>query len=517
MVANFPVPQKDELLSSVLARFVARQGIESHKVALDMLFGDRKVVTSALFQGRINLLLERVRHIWNTSAKEVVYQHSMLPLFAPFLPPKQVTKTIEDVSFKKGNTVSLRIGMNASLLNWRDNYMFCPLCWALEKRELGFVYWHRSHQAPGVTCCSIHNCQLVDSDKSMQHKQRHAFVMPKVEENQWMPITKMEPYSKEVLLSQLVEKLFELPGDSTLLKGLSSDKWSAFYASYVQQQGLLNGRCIDHKRIERRVMAYWGKDWLKQNGLFFEGESSWLRRIFQKHRRGFSYLQHFVVWLAIEQRSMDIFARLNGVKSMQKKQKKIKSSSTDKDAQEIRGLWWGLRKKMPKASLKILRETQEGARLYTWLYRHDKTWLNQNKPEKVANYVNSRVDWQARDRKLVRQLMVVMLSQELSLEGPRKSRCWYANVLGVKSMLEKHLNKLPKVSLFFSKYAESVEEYQCRRLARVLADLVLQNKQLIPICEVEKYAGLSEQRNTTAARRILSESVSAWQVSQVIS
>jgi hypothetical protein len=133
------------------------------------------------------------------------------------------------------------------------------------------------------------------------------------------------------------------------------------------------------------------------------------------------------------------------------------------------------------------------------------------------NYVNSRIDWQARDNKLVRQLMTILLSNEFELEGPRRSRSWYSNQLGIKSMIEKHLDKLPKVSLFFSKYAETVEEYQCRRLARVLADLISKNEQLIPICEVERYAGLSEQRKTTAARRIVSESVSAWQVSQVIS
>jgi len=228
MIANFPVPQKDELLSSVLARFVARQGLESHKVALDVLFGDRKVVTSALFQGRINLLLGRVGHVWNTCAQEVVCQHTMLPLFAPFLPPEQVIKIIEDVSFKKGNTVSLRTGMNASLLNWRDNYMFCPKCWESEKRELGFTYWHRSHQVPGVTSCSIHNCGLVDSHKSMQHTQRHAFVLPQVGADKIQSFRKDESNKRDVLLSLLVAQLFELPSDSSMLRGISSDKWSAF-------------------------------------------------------------------------------------------------------------------------------------------------------------------------------------------------------------------------------------------------------------------------------------------------
>jgi len=517
MIVNFPVPQKDELISSVLARFVVRHGLESPKVALDLLFGDRKVVTSALFQGRINLLLERVGHIWSTSEQEVVYQHSMLPLFAPFLPSSQVMKIVEDVSFKKGNSVSLRTGMNASLLNWRENYMFCPQCWESEKRELGFVYWHRSHQVPGVTCCSIHNCKLVDSDKSMQHKQRHAFVVPQIEQGKMVSCSKVEPKSREVLLSKMVTQLFELPSGSSILSGISSDKWSAFYSDYALKNGFLSGKRIDHKRIEQAVIAFWGKNWLNQNDLFFEGNGSWLRRIFQKHRRGFSYLQHFVVWLALEQDFIDVYERLCIVESFQKKVKRTRLTTTNLDVKEVRLCWLDLRRRRPADSLTELRASKEGARFYTWLYRHDKLWLDKNKPKKVMNYVNSRVDWLARDNKLVRQLMTILLSNDLQLEGPRRSKSWYANQLGIKAMVEKHSNKLPKVSSFFCKYAESIEEYQCRRLARVVSELVLKNEQLIPICEVERYAGLSEQRNTHAARLILSESVSAWLLSQVIS
>lgn len=440
----------------------------------------------------------------------------MLPLFAPFLPSSQVMKIVEDVSFKKGNSVSLRTGMNASLLNWRENYMFCPQCWESEKRKLGFVYWHRSHQVPGVTCCSIHNCKLVDSDKSMQHKQRHAFVVPQIEQDKIVSCSEVEPNSREALLSEMVMQLFELPSENSIFSGISSGKWSTFYSNYALKHGLLIGKRIDHKRIEQVVIAFWGKDWLKQNDLFFEGNGSWLRRIFQKHRRGFSYLQHFVVWLAVERDPINVFSRLEQVTAQPIVIKKPCSSNSEKDVKTQRSAWLKLRRELPEVSLKAIRQSQEGARLYIWLYRHDKVWLNLNKPDRLVNYVNSRVDWSVRDRDLVKSLMKIMLENEFNLDGPRRSMSWYANQLGIKSMVEKHLSKLPKIDLFFTKYAESIDEYQCRRLARVLADLVLKNEQLIPICEVERYAGLSERRKREAARHIISTDIKTWQVSQVI-
>lgn len=512
MIANFPVPQKGELLSSILARFVARHGLESHKVSLDLLFGDRKIVTSALFQGRINLLLERVGHLWDTSSEDVIYQHTMLPLFAPFLPPEQIRKMIQDISFQKANSVSLRSGMNASLLNWRENYMICRHCWELDKQKLGFNYWHRAHQAPGIGCCSIHQCDLVDSGKSMQHTQRHGFVLPQIDRESIKPFSEKKSDRKLLILSNLVMQLFELSSGGSKFRGISSEKWSGFYSRYAANNGLMNGGRINHGLIEHLVMSYWGKKWLEQNDLLFVGESNWLRRLFQKHRRGFSYLQHFVVWLAIEQKPINIFERLTLVQSIQKNEKNKKPISTKIDAQKVREKWLGLRQKQPQASLKMLRAMEDGKRLYIWLYRHDKEWLDVNKPTRVLNYVNSRVNWQERDNKLVRQLMKILLNNELELMGPRRSRSWYANQLGIKSMVEKHLDKLPKVHLFFSKYSETVEEYQCRRLSRVVAELISKNNQLISVCEVERIAGLSEKRKSEAARLIISESLSAWQV-----
>lgn len=49
MLMQFPKAHDDELLGSIIARFVQRQGLQDDKVAFDHLFGPRKIVPSSVF------------------------------------------------------------------------------------------------------------------------------------------------------------------------------------------------------------------------------------------------------------------------------------------------------------------------------------------------------------------------------------------------------------------------------------------------------------------------------------
>ncbi|GAA4649870.1 hypothetical protein GCM10023116_21510 [Kistimonas scapharcae] len=137
--------------------------------------------------------------------------------------------------------------------------------------------------------------------------------------------------------------------------------------------------------------------------------------------------------------------------------------------------------------------------------------LLQHKPATVKNYVNRRVDWGVRDRQLVKQFLVIEAESCEVLELPRRSRAWFCNQLGVKSLVEKKLNKLPLCNAFFIRYSESIEEYQTRRLACIMAELTQRNEHIRPVCEIERFAGLSRQRSRKPAREILRMDIPAWQ------
>tara|TARA_R110001606_G_C15241056_1_gene636241 strand:- start:454 stop:780 length:327 start_codon:yes stop_codon:yes gene_type:complete len=84
MIFQSPVPY-DELLVSLLARFISRQGIREGKVALHLLFGSRNIVPSSLLQAHLSQLVNTVQHLLSTDPGEMRTNHSILPIFKSFV------------------------------------------------------------------------------------------------------------------------------------------------------------------------------------------------------------------------------------------------------------------------------------------------------------------------------------------------------------------------------------------------------------------------------------------------
>lgn len=135
--------------------------------------------------------------------------------------------------------------------------------------------------------------------------------------------------------------------------------------------------------------------------------------------------------------------------------------------------------------------------LYTWLYRHEKIWLFDNSsqiPIKKKSATH-RVNWEERDILLcnkVRQEVNIMLTAVGKPERITVSRV--GKRLGVLSLLEKKLNKLPCTREYLSSMIESVEDYQRKRIIWAVEVLDSGNKPLIE-WRVKKIAGIGKCSN----------------------
>ena len=128
MIYQFPVPHDDELLGSVLARFISRQGIREDKVALELLFGSRNIVPSALLQGHLSQLANNVQHLWPIAPNEMIEKHSILPIFKAFVEPDRYSSICSELSHDAKSHSMLKVGINASSLVFPTYFRFCPVC-----------------------------------------------------------------------------------------------------------------------------------------------------------------------------------------------------------------------------------------------------------------------------------------------------------------------------------------------------------------------------------------------------
>lgn len=108
---------------------------------------------------------------------------------------------------------------------------------------------------------------------------------------------------------------------------------------------------------------------------------------------------------------------------------------------KARNEWSKLLAEQAVLGTKILRSMNPAA--YAWLYRNDRTWLQENLPARRANTNTSRIDWDQRDLSL--SAMVEAAALEISSKGGKsKIQLWqlYQQVPELKAKLSV-LDRLP--------------------------------------------------------------------------
>jgi len=495
---QFPVAHDDELLVSVLARFVARQGLKDDKVALDLLFGTRNIVPSPLLQSHIQALLSKIDHIWVISHKDVIQQHSILPFFQSFIEPARIKTVQHDLIYSDKSHVMTSIGINASNINWPRYYRYCPECLTEDHKYLAYSYWRRLFQLPGVLVCPKHCCYLQNSPFKLLPDRRHGFC----DASQLIPQEKIallyvEPNDKLLKLTDIMQQLL-----NTNTPYVSPLQWTGFYQKCIADFDLAIKSRPDHVKIKRLVEHYWGSKFLEQNGLSLSLENNWLLSFFRKHRRHYSALHHIVCIMALLP-TYSVFDAIKEASLLAKNNRKKRiytNIKANERLDEYRSHWLVLRSKI--TVLKDIRATTEGARVYSWLFRFDNTWLKGQLPDRARNNVSCQVNWAKRDIELARKLILIRNQSDENLSLPRMTQTWYISKTNVSWGVVSHLDKLPLCRSFFIKYKESIDEYQIRRVLAIIVSYINLNKPLPQPYEIERIAGLSKKRSREAVKYI---------------
>lgn len=499
MIMQFPSAHDDELLVSILARFVRRQGIRDDKVALQLLFGTKNIVPSPLLQGHVGALLSRVGHIWSISQNEVIKWHSILSFFETFVEPLRIHDVRYRLIHSEKSHVMTSIGINASSIIWPRYYRYCPECLAEDHNRLAYSYWRRLFQLPGVHVCPSHQCYLQDSPYKLVSERRHSFwdassLIP--QEN--MALIHVSPNDKLLKLSIIMQQLL-----NTETQYVSPSQWTVFYKRCATDFGLVVGKKTDHGQIRRLVKNYWGNKFLEQHGLSLHSENNWLLTIFRKHRRHFSALQHLVCNMALFPDYPFLSANKEAaVIAITAPAKKVYTNiNASNRAREYRINWKTLCFQF--TTLKDIRSTAEGTRVYSWLYRFDNGWLQKHLPIRARNDLGRQVDWKKRDIELTKKLIKLRNMSYENLSLPRMTQTWFIANIDVSWGINSHLPQLPLCKSFFVKYTESIDEYQIRRVLAIILKCINNNQPIPQAYEIERSAGLSKERSREPVKQIL--------------
>lgn len=497
---NFPLPYPEELLYSTVARAGIRHGIASPKQLLDEVYGNRKITATLDLP---NHLLQLLRWLPSSYDLETIaYRHTLLPLYAPFIPEKRRQRCLQWMASESQGAMHLAMGIAASIVKTPKRIRYCPGCLKEQKRSFGEYFWLREWQVAGVECCERHGT-LISTNISRPLSERHRYhaASPGA-----CPLFPQKPACKQsLLILQQVQQLLRQEAEVSP----SFEQWSRHYYSLAEQYGFIRGRHqVDHSAIYAKVLAHWSSGFLQRYGLMLhsgdEADTFWLRSIFRKHRKSFSYLQHLVVHGALLPKVWSINQILASVRqiSIEKPVIQLNIEGVEKQSELTRDQqqWMNLLSfHCPKGARKL------DSALYARLYRYDRFWLirvnaDQQLGEKRKR--KPRVDWQQRDQVYLEKLQSVIRFLQSSQSGPRRSRTFLLKRLGSSSTLEKKLHLLPETARFLAQVSESIEQYQIRRLNN--AHIELKNiHDYPPRWRVLRSSGLSEDRLTSPAREYL--------------
>jgi hypothetical protein len=167
-------------------------------------------------------------------------------------------------------------------------------------------------------------------------------------------------------------------------------------------------------------------------------------------------------------------------------------SSMNLDRNYYREKWKELRMQYPEMGKTQLRQIDKA--LFAWLYRNDREWLNQNSPDKKAtNAVNSRVDWDQRDNEILIQIKEVV-AKMLNSDGKpeRITISLIGSKLGIRGLLEKHLDKLPKTKAYLDSVIETNHDFRLKRICWAVRELEKEGEEL-QLWKIMRKAGIREE------------------------
>ena len=482
---NFPVPYPDELIYSLVARAGVRSAITSSKQLLDEVFGDRKVIATIDLPSHLLAISSQLVNTGRFDTQQLIYEHTMFPIYAPFVDESIRTRAIAGMAKSSKGSVHLMLGVAASIVKRSENFRSCILCEADQKQKYGESYWSRLWYLPALPYCAKHG--FLNQSTTSCHEQRHSYhacgrmlCLPSIcHEN-----------GKIKQLSYLVKKAHELL-DLPNQKSPTKSQWSKFYNHLAHDFGCGKGtNQVSHEKVAERVVD---KVAIPELSVEFSRDTNWLRTIFRRHRKAFSYLQHLTIWSTFIP-DMTVSEIIKEVKTKEKvciPSTSIKTVTIDKQlVEKQRKKWQNLINKTP---IKKARTLSGGGALYAWLYRNDKGWLiafNQRHRSQPQTK-KKRVDWSGRDRLLTKQLLSIIDRLDTVIEGPRRSKNFLLKQLKNSRTISKNLLLLPILTSTLNRYQESIFEYQARRLvmaviARTRAEEGLSRWQLMRSASIPK-------------------------------
>ncbi|QZN76180.1 TnsD family Tn7-like transposition protein [Paenibacillus sp. DR312] len=504
MMLQFPIPYEDELLYSLLARVGIRSGNISHRAILKDIFGMDSFTAGVELQPGISNIVTNLPAGSTISSDQLIVQNTMYLFYTAFRDEEQAHAIYVSMLDEHGRDLHNAIGLMSSAIKPHTHFQYCVLCNQLDMERHGEYYWRRIHQISGVRICIKHGIWLSESSVLMRERTKYAFIAPTQDNcsnRSVREIIDKELLSQYSCIMNNIEKLLNYKFPHRPME------W--FHKHYINQlmrKGYASNKGrTNYKRLRAEFVDFYGVELLEILQSSANGESSWLKLIFQKHRKGFHPVRHLLVMQFLGLTLDELFNSepsdfLDGhaSKGSLPKRKIMKKTMTEEHRRqakrERREAWLRMRSQHPGLGRLELRKLNP--KVYAWLYLYDREFLMNHMPEKLPPKAGAtRHDWEKRDMEILEE--VTGIAEQLMSEGGKPRRITLKRIqeiLGRKCLMPKHLKKLPRTRTFLEQVVEDAEAFQKRRVLWAIGELK-SNDESLTLNQIKIKAGVSNVKH----------------------
>jgi hypothetical protein len=154
MIGYFPKPYPDELLYSIVARYLSHT-LNCYSAGSRDLFGKSAKAVNFYLPNHIESLSNNIKGTIEINPLDFIENHTMYPFTRYFASEAKSQEHLDSMLGSKSHRFDL--GKSGMVKN---NFKYCIECVKTNRKKFGETYWQRSHNLPEVTICLKHSCLL---------------------------------------------------------------------------------------------------------------------------------------------------------------------------------------------------------------------------------------------------------------------------------------------------------------------------------------------------------------------
>jgi hypothetical protein len=310
VIPHFPDPYPGEAFYSVYARFCERLGLDGNSTASRFFFGKSCEVSVQLPHG-FDHVASNLPPGHSYTAGQLIDQHTLLPLFAPFIQSMRYQQAKSDMHGNGGAGIRSRLGLTSGI-RWPNRLRHCSVCDTENRDRFGETFWARLHQITGVNVCPVHRCFLEDTSVTRLSRGCFKAISAEAVCRNTAPRYIDDSNPEQVVQFGIARDAAWLLNINRLRPGPEALSKSYLYCAVNQGLATYSGK-FRQLGLHSAFAGRYSKELLQRLGFEFkEGNNSWLRKVFQKPAETQYPILHLIIMNFLGFAVADFFDRLPG-------------------------------------------------------------------------------------------------------------------------------------------------------------------------------------------------------------